>query len=110
PADRARLAIDVYVASVRHYLGAYLLQLGGADAIVFTGGIGEHSTAIRDAVCANLEWFGIVLDPALNDSGHGERRIEAIGSHVQVWVMPTDEEIVVARQVKEFIAKGQSCS
>src|SRR5438477_530870 len=61
--ERSRLAFDVFVASVRHYLGAYLLQLGGADAVVFTGGIGENSAAMRAAVCANLDWFGLSLDP-----------------------------------------------
>jgi acetate kinase len=102
--ERARLAVEVYVAAIRHYLGAYLVQLGGADAIVFTGGIGERSASIRDAVCANLDWFGIVLDPALNKDANGEMRIEAIGSRVQVWVMPTDEEIIVARQVRDCLA------
>ena len=101
--DRAQLAIDVYVAAVRHYLGAYLFLLGGVDAIVFTGGIGERSPSIRDAVCANLDWFGIVLDPALNHDAQGEMRIEAIGSRVQVWIMPANEEIIVARQVRDFL-------
>ena len=63
----AQLAIDVFVAAVRHYLGAYLLLLNGADAIVFTGGIGENSRAMREAVCANLDWFGIALDPLSNE-------------------------------------------
>jgi acetate kinase len=101
--ERARLAVEVYVAAIRHYVGAYLVQLGGADAIVFTGGIGERSASIRDAVCANLDWFGIVLDPALNKDAKGEMRIEAIGSRTQVWIMPTDEEIIVARQVRDLL-------
>src|SRR5206468_3179562 len=62
----ARTALQVFVSSVRHYLGAYLLLMNGAEAIVFTGGIGENSTAMRAAVCANLDWFGIRLDPAAN--------------------------------------------
>src|SRR5262245_26202484 len=66
-------AIDVFVASVRHYLGAYLLLLNGADAIVFTGGIGENSSRIREAVCANLDWFGILLDGLKNDNAKGEK-------------------------------------
>src|SRR5262249_9183345 len=56
---RAQLAVDVFVQSVRHYLGSFLLQLGGCDAIVFTGGIGENSPTMRSAICANLDWFGI---------------------------------------------------
>src|SRR5207253_2495528 len=60
--EQARLAMHVFVAAVRHYLGAYLLLLNGADAIVFTGGIGENSAEIRSAVCADLDWFGIGLE------------------------------------------------
>ncbi len=100
---RSRLALDVYVASVRHYLGAYLLLLGGADAIVFTGGIGENSVAMRQAVCANLDWFGIRLDARANDSAKGEAAIHAATSRVQVWIMPTNEEIVVARQTQTLL-------
>jgi acetate kinase len=101
--ERSRLAFDVFVASVRHYLGAYLLQLGGADAIVFTGGIGENSAAMRSAVCANLDWFGIALDPTLNERAKAEMRIDAAGSRMQLWIMPTNEELIVARQAKEFL-------
>ena len=67
--------MDVFVAAVRHYLGAYLLLLGGADAIVFTGGIGENSATMRAAMCANLDWFGIALDPAANEKAKGEAAI-----------------------------------
>jgi acetate kinase len=97
-------ALDVFVESVRHYLGAYLVALGGADAIVFTGGIGENSKAMREAICANLEWFGIVLDRAANDRAKGEAAIHAPTSRVQLWIMPTNEEIVVARQARELLA------
>ena len=68
---RAKLALDVYAASVRHYLGAYLVELGGADAIVFTGGIGENSDDLRTAVCRDLAELGIVLDPAANQQARG---------------------------------------
>ena len=70
---RATLALDVFIASTRHYLGAYLVELGGADAIVFTGGIGENSNLIRRGVCRDLGWFGIEIDPASNASGPPER-------------------------------------
>jgi acetate kinase len=96
--ERAKLALDVYADAVRHYLGAYLLLLGGADAIVFTGGIGENSPAMRAAICANLDWFGIAVDPKVNSFAKGERRIDALGSRVQLWTMPTNEELIVARQ------------
>jgi acetate kinase len=96
-------ALDVLVASVRHYLGAYLLLLSGADAIVFTGGIGENSSTIRSAVCANLDWFGINLDPIRNEDAKGEIPIHSVTSRVQIWTMPTNEELVVARQVKDYL-------
>jgi acetate kinase len=100
---RATLALDVFIASVRHYLGAYLVELGGADAIVFTGGIGENSTRIRSGVCRDLDWFGIALDPARNAGGASERIVSADGSRVAVWTVPTNEEIVVARQARDLL-------
>ncbi|MBI3823856.1 MAG: acetate/propionate family kinase [Planctomycetes bacterium] len=100
----ARLALDVFVAAVRHYLGAYLLLLGGADAIVFTGGIGENSVTMRDAICRDLAWFGIRLDAAKNGLAKGEARIDAADSRVQMWIMPTNEELIVARQSRDCLA------
>jgi len=101
--ERAQLALAVFVASVRHYLGAYLLLLNGADAIVFTGGIGENSAGMRAAVCADLDWFGIALDPVRNESAKGEVPIHTHGSRVQLWTMPTNEEWIAARQVKTLL-------
>ncbi len=103
---RAKLALDVFASSVRHYLGAYLVELGGADVIVFTGGIGENSPAIRTAVLSNLESLGIVLDPHLNQSAKGEAKVSAEASRVQVWVMPTNEELIVAQQAAELLARS----
>lgn len=100
---RAQRAIDVFVGSIRHYFGAYLVELGGADAIVFTGGIGENSATIRAAVCRDLDWFGIRLDPARNGSARGEGLVSADESRVQIWTVPTNEEIVVARQVRDLL-------
>jgi acetate kinase len=104
--SKATLALDVFVGSVRHYLGAYLLLLGGADAIVFTGGIGENSVRMREGVCANLDWFGIKLDTAKNAAAKGEATFHAGDSRVQLWTMPTNEELVVARQAKALLASG----
>jgi acetate kinase len=101
----AQLAIDQFIGSIRHFLGAYLVELGGADAIVFTGGIGENSSRIRSGVCRDLGWFGIELDPALNESGPVERKVSTAGSRIQVWTVPTNEEIVVARQSKEILER-----
>jgi acetate kinase len=108
---RARLALEVFTAAVRHYLGAYLLRLGGAEAIVFTGGIGENSHGVRSAVCQNLDWFGILLDPVRNREARGEMAVHAINSRVQIWTVPTNEELIVAREVKSCIApKEPLCS
>ncbi|MHB1423245.1 MAG: acetate/propionate family kinase [Gemmataceae bacterium] len=99
----SRQAIDVFVASVRHYLGAYLLLLNGADAIAFTGGIGENSSRMRAAICADLDWFGIYLDRAKNETAKGEMAIQSTKSRVQLWIMPTNEELVVARQTQALL-------
>jgi acetate kinase len=99
----AKQALDVYVAAVRHYLGAYLVLLGGADAIVFTGGIGENSSSMREAICQNLDWFGIRLNPQQNGTAKGEARIDAANSRVQLWIMPTNEELIVARQTRDLL-------
>jgi acetate kinase len=104
--ERAKLAMDVFVAAVRHYLGAYLLLLDGADAIVFTGGIGENSARMRTGICKDLDWFGIALDETRNREAKGEVPIHATTSRVQLWIMPTNEELIVARQAKELLASG----
>jgi acetate kinase len=88
---------------VRQYLGAYLVELGGADVIVFTGGIGENGATVRAAVCYGLNELGIVLDEHRNAAASGESSLHAATSRVQIWVVPTNEEIVVARQAKQFL-------
>jgi acetate kinase len=100
---RAKLALDVFISSIRQYIGSCLAVLGGADAIVFSGGIGENSRLVRSGVCAGMEWAGISLDETLNQSARGEARISSESSKTQVWVVPTNEEIVVARQAAAAI-------
>ena len=102
---RARLALDVFAAEIRRHLGGLFFELGGAEAIVFTGGIGENGSNIRTAVCTGLESIGIVLDPAKNASAKGECRISAEGSRTQLWIVPTNEELIVARQTMECLEK-----
>jgi len=104
--ERARLALDVFISSVRHFLGAYLVELGGAEAIVFTGGIGENCVQIRQAICARLDELGIVLDDNKNAAAKGEVTIHADRSRIQLWVVPTNEEIVVARQTKALLERN----
>jgi acetate kinase len=104
----AKLALDVLVHQARHWIGAYFLQLNGADALVFTAGIGENQNGLRQAICANLDQLGIVLDPALNDSVQAtEAIISAPSSRVKVMVIPANEELVVAREVKRFLKKSK---
>lgn len=104
---RATLALDVFVSAIRQYLGAYLAILGGADVIVFTGGIGENSARIRREATANLEFAGIQLDETRNQNPKGESRISTDESPTQIWVIPTNEELIVARQSQELIRQGQ---
>ncbi len=94
----AQLALDVYVAEVRRQLGGMLVALGGCDALVFTGGIGENGQQIRQAVCAGLGELGFELDPQKNATLTGETRLESGSSRSQIWIIPTNEELIVARQ------------
>lgn len=106
--DAARNAIDVFVAEIRRHLGGMLVRLNGADAIVFTGGIGERSISIRKQVCDSLDKLGIVLDDELNNSVAGEAAVHSERSQVEIWVVPTNEEIIVARQTVDCLRK-QTC-
>ncbi len=101
--ERAQVALATFISSIRHYLGGYLTVLNGADAIVFTGGIGENSVHVRQGVCQGMEWAGIRLDEQRNQEVSGESRVSADGSDVEVWVVPTNEELVVARQTAALI-------
>ena len=100
----AKLALDVFVASTRHWIGSYFLQLNGADAIAFTAGTGENSASIRAAICANLENLGIKIDAEKNNVTRAtETVISAADSAVKIFVIPTNEELVVAREAKRFL-------
>jgi len=104
---RARLALDVFTSDIRHSLGAMLAELGGADVVVFTGGIGENGVNIRTAVVGGLSELGIVLDASANSTAKGEARISTPDSRTQIWVVPTNEELIVARQTRELLeSKG----
>jgi acetate kinase len=97
--DRACLAVDMYCYRARKYLGAYLAVLGGADAIVFGGGVGENAPAVRARILENMAWAGIELDEAENLAEIGvERRISAPDSAIEVWVVNVDEAVILAEQ------------
>lgn len=101
---QAQLAIDSLIYSIRAYIGSYTFQMGGLDSLVFTAGIGENADFIRSKVCEGLEELGITLDAAANAGAHGkEACISASCSRVKVYVIPANEELVVARETARFI-------
>jgi acetate kinase len=107
---RARLAITLFCYRVRKYVGAYLAAMEGADAIVFAGGIGENAAQVRTEICAGLGWLGMELDPAANAAhvGGREGRIDRGGSRLEFWVIPTDEELLIARDAYRVVAGIES--
>ncbi len=101
---RARLAVDFLAHEARRWIGSYYLQLNGLDALVFTAGMGENEPEIRSLITANLDQLGILLDPAKNATARArEADISAPDSRVKVWVIPTNEELVVAREVRRLL-------
>ena len=108
--SRSQLAIDVFVYAIRHYLGAFLLELGGLDAITFSGGIGENSADIRGAVLKDLSGFGIEVDENKNNFIKGEGEISADSSAVKVLVVPANEEIVVARETVAVVNRANAAA
>lgn len=102
--ERAQLALDVQTYRNRRYVGAYMTVLGRVDAVVFTAGIGENDSIVREKTLAGLEPFGIEIDQSLNrERQSGPRKISTAASQVQVWVIPTNEELAIARQVASLV-------
>jgi acetate kinase len=101
----AALAFDVFIHRLVKYVGAYAALLGRVDALIFTGGIGEHSAEVRRALCERLGIFGVALDGPSNEASTAEaRRIDAAGSAWELWVIPTDEEGVIAEATYRLVA------
>ncbi|MFH2143654.1 MAG: acetate kinase [Bacteroidota bacterium] len=104
--ERAALAIDVFVYKIKKYIGAYTFAMGGLDAIVFTGGIGENATMIREKVCCDMEFIGLKINKEINDKTFGQATlISTTDSRVKCVVMPTNEELVIATDTKNIINK-----
>ena len=95
--DRSQLAIDVFAYKVKKYIGGYVAAMGGVDAIVFTAGLGENSPFMRDKICNGLEYLGTRVDPELNQVRGKEREISVRRARVKIFVIPTNEELVIAR-------------
>jgi acetate kinase len=108
--ERCQLALEMQAYSIKKYIGSYLAVLNGADAIVFTGGIGENSASVRERICSGLNALGIVLDPEKNKKASSKNKegvdIAAENSAVRILVIPTNEEYIIARDVKEIITQG----
>jgi acetate kinase len=100
---RAALALDLFVHRISRELGSLAAALGGLDAIVFTAGIGEHEASLREAVCRRATWLGVELDPAAN--ARNGPRISARQSRAAAWVIPTDEELVIARHTRDLLTR-----
>ena len=103
--EKCKLALEKFSYEVKKYIGSYAAALGGLDVLVFTAGIGENDAATRASICEGMEWLGIKLDPEKNKLRGKERVISADDSKVQVWVIPTDEELMIAQDTAELAAK-----
>ncbi len=103
--ERAKLALDMYELRITKYIGAYAAEMGGLDVIVFTGGVGENQTGVRENVCAPLGFMGVEIDRELNSKIRGEEALISLpGSKVKVVVIPTDEELMIARDTKDIVS------
>ncbi len=101
--ERAQLALDMYAYRIRKYIGAYAAVMNGVDVIAFTAGIGERGPISREAICKHLTYLGVDFDPELNDCKGKELEITKPGSKVKVWVVPTNEELMIARDTLEIV-------
>ena len=102
--EQAQLALDVFAYRVRKYIGSYVAAMGGVDAIVFTAGVGENDIYMRDLICSGLEYLGTRIDPAKNNIRGKEKEISVDGSKVKIFIVPTNEELVIARDTKTICA------
>ena len=103
--ERAKLALDIFQQRVKFYIGAYMAEMNGADAIVFTAGIGENSISSREGICSNMDFLGIKLDPEKNNVRGKECVISADDSKVKVLLIPTNEELMIAKDCLAIVSK-----
>ena len=103
--ERAQLALDIFCYRIRKYIGAYIAAMNGADCIVFTAGIGENAVQVRADIISQMTWLGAKLDEEKNNTRGREMCISTPDSRIQVWVVPTNEELVIARDTLAFVRK-----
>ena len=101
--DRARLALEVYAYHIRKYIGAYAVALGRVDGLIFTAGVGEHASLVREWACDGLEAIGAILDPFKNATRHDEAIISKMSSRVSIMIVPTNEELMIARDTRDLV-------
>ncbi len=104
--ERAEMAFKMFCYRIRKYIGTYAASMNGVDAIVFTAGIGENDALVREVACSNLDYLGIAIDPKKNNSPDREKIISANTSKVDVLVVPTNEELMIARETVRVVHKG----
>lgn len=103
---RAKLVSEMLVYEIKKYIGSYAAVMNGLDAVLFTGGIGENASEVREGVCADMDFLGIKIDSELNKTVHGElKKLSTADSKVEVWVVPTNEELLIARDTLALISK-----
>ena len=104
--ERARLALDMYMLRITKYIGAYAAEMGGVDIIVFTGGVGENQAGLRADVCESLGFMGVEIDKKVNAGIRGvDAVISSVNSRVTVCVIPTDEELMIARDTMDIVSR-----
>ena len=104
--ERAKLTLDILVYQIKKFIGGYAAAMGGVDAIIFTGGIGENDATIRRQICENMEYLGLKIDADLNDkASRHDAKFSTADSKVEAWVLPTNEELMIARDTKEIVEK-----
>ena len=102
--ERAKLTLEIVSYQIKKFIGSYAAAMGGVDAVIFTGGIGENDNAMRALVCEDMEFLGMKLDAERNEN-RGEIKISTDDSKVEIWVIPTNEELLIARDTMEIVSK-----
>ena len=105
--EMAKVTLDIWAYRIRKYIGSYAAALGGLDCLVFTAGVGENSASMRARICEGLEFLGVKLDPEKNNTRGKEAIISADDSKVTVWVIPTNEELMIAQDTADLVKAAQ---